>query len=82
MDKKPKGTTINDLGGGPEEIEKKKIFEALLQEKKIYKGLLREKICRGIREEKINSFSIFPPGPPPPPPKKLLPQMRIVGFGE
>ncbi len=28
-----KGTTINDLGGGPEEIEKKKILEALLQEK-------------------------------------------------
>ena len=29
----PKGTTINDLGGGPEEIEQKKISEALLQEK-------------------------------------------------
>ncbi len=28
-----KGTTINDVGGGAEEIEKKKISEALLQEK-------------------------------------------------
>ena len=28
-----KGTTINDLGGGPEEIAKKNISEALLQEK-------------------------------------------------
>ncbi len=28
-----KGTTINDLGSGPEEIEKKKTSEALLQEK-------------------------------------------------
>ena len=28
-----KGMTINDLGGGPEEIEKKKILLALLREK-------------------------------------------------
>ena len=31
-----KGTTINNLGEGPEEIEKKEISEALLQEKKAF----------------------------------------------
>ena len=50
----PKGTTINDLGDGPEESEKKRISEALLQEKinlkrpspgknKSQKALLRKK---------------------------------------
>ncbi len=40
-----KGTTINDLGVGPEEIEKKIISEALLREKKsILRATLREKI--------------------------------------
>ncbi len=30
--------TINDLGGGPEEIEKKKILAALLREKQFRGG--------------------------------------------
>ena len=63
---------------GAEEIEKKN-FEALIQEKTNLKGLLaqqkgvgpafsrkafpRKKICRGDHEEKINSFSTFPPPP-------------------
>ncbi len=51
---KCKGTTINDLGRGPEEIERKKISEVLLQGKKLY--------GRGSRE-KINSFRKFPPPP-------------------
>ncbi len=33
-DKDLKGSTINDLGGGPEKIEKKKISTTLLQGKK------------------------------------------------
>ena len=60
---------INDLGG-PEEIEKRKSSEALLQEKKFRrafstkKAFRRGKNWRGYREEKISSFSNFPPPPP------------------
>ncbi len=62
-----KGTTINDLGGGPEEIEKKKIFEALFQEKKILKFFTKafrrkKKLYKGLPQDKIDSFSIFPRG--------------------
>ncbi len=38
LEKYPKGTTINDLGVGLKEIEKKKLSEALLREKIIRKG--------------------------------------------
>ena len=51
-----KGTTINDLGGGPEEIEKKKFLAALLREKKISGSPTLRKKISGIsllREKKI-----------------------------
>ncbi len=46
----PLGTTINDLGVGAEEIEKKNFLE----------GARPGKNSKGIAAEKINSFSIFP----------------------
>ncbi len=51
-----KGTTINDLGAGPEEIEKKKKFGDLSPGKnKFLEALSRKKkILRGLAEEKIN----------------------------
>ncbi len=53
------------IGRGAEEIKKRTISEALLQKKKL-KGLpAGKKIWRGYREEKINSFSNFPPDLPP-----------------
>ena len=52
---------------GAEEIDKKSISEALLQEKKLEKltkkGFPRGKNWRGYHEEKINSFSYFPATP-------------------
>ncbi len=58
-----KGTTINDLGGGPEEIERKK-FRRPFSRKKLQKGLPQgKKNWSGYREENINSFSNFPPPP-------------------
>ncbi len=64
------------IWGGPEEIEKKKISEALLQEKinlkrpslgknKSQKAFPKKQFTKGISTEKINPFSIFPPAPPP-----------------
>ena len=51
MTEKSKGMTINDLGGRPEKIERKKL-KALLQEKKYQRPSSRKKFSKALPQEK------------------------------
>ncbi len=51
-----KGATINDLGEGPEEIEKKKISEALPQE-----NIIPKRHIHGKNKSIFDSSSCPPP---------------------